>query len=131
MTLEYKDYTYPFRSEDLKRKLKATICAFLNTLGGRILIGVSNVGLLVKGLFLDINDQDSLIRDIDALLKEFHPKVEPEEVQTVFVPVKKKDSDEFKRGFYVVKIIVKKGKPNELYFTQRDCYKRRNGKNEV
>jgi len=131
MTIEYKDYIYPFRNEELKKKLKATICAFLNTNGGRIFIGVNNVGFLVKGLFLTTNDQDNLVRDIDALLKDFHPKVEPNEVQTVFIPIKKKDSDEFRPGFYVVKIIVKRGKPNELYFTGKDCYKRRNGKNEI
>ena len=129
MTLEYKDYIFPFSNEIVRQKLKNTICAFLNTNGGRILIGVGNDGYRVKGLFLTSNDQDDLIRDIDDLLKDFHPKVEAEEVITTFIPVKKKDSS-YKPGFYVVKILVKRGKPNELYFTGKNCFKRRNGLNE-
>jgi len=129
MTVEYKDYIYPFSNDLLKKKLKASICAFLNTNGGRILIGVRNTGFRVKGLFLTTNDQDNLIRDVDALLREFHPKVDPEEVSTSFIPIKKTDGT-YKPGFYVVKILVRRGKPNELYFTAKDCYKRRNGQNE-
>ena len=129
MTVEYKDYIYPFSNDTLKKKLKASICAFLNTNGGRILIGVRNTGFRVKGLFLTTNDQDNLIRDVDALLREFHPKVDPEEVTTTFIPIKKTDGS-YKPGFYVVKILVRRGKPNELYFTAKDCYKRRNGQNE-
>ena len=129
MTVEYKDYIYPFSNEILRKKLRSTICAFLNTNGGRILIGIGNNGFRVKGLFLTTNDQDNLVRDVDALLKDFHPKVDPEEVITSFIPLKKKDGT-YKPGFYIVKILVKRGKPNELYFTAKDCYKRRNGQNE-
>lgn len=44
---------------------------------------------------------------IEKLISDFHPRVLPEQVVTVFLPIKKeKNSDKFISQLWVIKIII-------------------------
>lgn len=55
--LEFKDYSYPIRSYELFFILKKTICSFLNSIGGVILIGIKDQGATVRGMFMRKNEK--------------------------------------------------------------------------
>ena len=129
---EYKNYYFPL-NEDCNRTLRRTIIAFLNTNGGRIYIGIRDYDQFVFGIELIGNGRDKIVCQIDDLLKDITPKVESDECITKFVPLKSIDDGKYIPGYYIVKIIIKRGKPNELYFTKagRLPFERRNGKNQL
>ena len=130
---EYKNYIFPL-SEEKKTILRRTICGFLNTNGGRIYIGIRDSDQCVIGLDLTTKDQDNVVLVIDDLLKEITPLVTPDECVTKFIPVKFEEN-KYIPGCFLVKIIVKRGKINDLYFTTNNfsyfSYERRNGKNQI
>jgi len=113
---EYKNYFFPL-DEHHRKILRRTICAFLNTYGGRIYIGIRDEDQCVLGLELTTKDQDNVRLVIDDLLKEITPKVDPDECVTKFIPLKSYPENQFIPGCYVIKIIIKRGKLNDLYFT--------------
>ena len=131
--MEYKNYFFPL-GDDQRKTLRKTICAFLNTNGGRIYIGIRDDDQCVFGLELTTKEKDQVILTIDDLLREIHPKVKPDECITKFVPLKD-ERGKYMAGFFVVKIIVKRGNLNELYFTKLGGagfpYERRPGKNQI
>ena len=43
---------------------------------------------------------------IERLISDFHPRVLPEQVATVFLPVKESNSNKFIAQLWVIKIIV-------------------------
>lgn len=47
--IEYKKFVYPF-CKGIYDKIKATVCAFLNSHGGTILIGINDYDSLVCGV---------------------------------------------------------------------------------
>jgi predicted HTH transcriptional regulator len=57
--------------------LAAVVCAFLNTEGGTILVGVADNGI-VKGVKLARAERDSFCREIDGILSNFQPAVNPQ-----------------------------------------------------
>lgn len=128
---EYKNYYFPL--DDKHRAiLRKTICGFLNTNGGRIYIGIRDEDQCILGLELTTKEQDVIRLVIDDLLKEITPKPNPDECLTKFVPLKTEETNQFIPGCYVVKIIVKRGKLNDLYFTTNGfTYERRFGKNQI
>jgi predicted HTH transcriptional regulator len=69
-------------SESLITTLKNTVCAFLNSQGGVILIGVDNDSI-VKGIRLDSDEQDQLkLFFTHRVFDQFDPpiKIELQEV---------------------------------------------------
>ena len=128
---EYKNYYFPL-DEKHRAILRKTICGFLNTNGGRIYIGIRDEDQCILGLELTTKEQDIIRLVIDDLLKEITPKPNPDECVTKFVPLKTEETNQFIPGCYVVKIIVKRGKLNDLYFTTNGfTYERRFGKNQI
>jgi predicted HTH transcriptional regulator len=55
--MEYKDFRWPIKSNnneyDAEFKLKRAICAFLNTKGGTIMLGIHDDDLKVVGMDLN------------------------------------------------------------------------------
>lgn len=51
--LEYKNYKYPFNAV-LKKKIKEIICAFLNTKGGRLYIGIEDITNKIIGVTMNV-----------------------------------------------------------------------------
>lgn len=128
---EYKNYNFPL-GEKQKFIMQKTICGFLNTQGGRIYIGIRDSDQKVVGLELTTKDQDNIVLEVDNLLKDITPYVESHECVTCFIPLKATNKEEdYIPGCYLVKIIVKKGKVNDLYFTSNLSYERRNAKCQV
>lgn len=73
--LEFKE---EFSSTENKREIKYTICAFANTEGGRILVGVRDEGS-IKGISIDnivMSQAEQLGRQIDPHLKLFVSRIE-------------------------------------------------------
>lgn len=73
--LEFKE---SFDSNDIRKEIKYTICAFANTEGGKILVGVKDNGE-IKGIKIDNNvlsQAEQLGRQIDPHIKLFVKKVE-------------------------------------------------------
>lgn len=128
---ETEFYTYlPYPDQPEFFDLKKTICAFLNTKGGRIYFGIEHA--TVYGNLLKKIDQDLTKREIDELLKGFSPKVELGECTCFFLPIFNKERRDRKLGLYITKVIVKQGMLNELYFTkERTAYLRVGSKNIV
>lgn len=64
INIEFKNYTWPWKPSDeydCLFILKKTICAFLNTEGGVILIGINDQNTKVKGVTLSHKMQDDVI----------------------------------------------------------------------
>lgn len=130
--IEFKNYTFRLDAERTFI-MKKTICSFLNTKGGRIYIGIRDKDLMVFGICLTMAMKDEIKREIDDLLFHFHPQVDPSECVTKFIPVKDENLTIIP-GYYVIKIIVKRGKINDIYVIKEQnggisAYFRRDGKN--
>ena len=132
MDIEFKNYTFRL---DFEKSfiMKKTICSFLNTKGGRIYIGIRDKDLMVFGTNLTMAMKDEIKREIDDLLNHVHPQVEPSECVTKFIPMKD-ESLKIIPGFYIIKVIVKRGKINDIYVLKDQnggisAYFRRDGKN--
>ncbi|WKY01634.1 hypothetical protein Q1695_015558 [Nippostrongylus brasiliensis] len=67
--------------------LSQTICAFLNTDGGRIYIGVEDSGI-VRGIPLTHSMKEHYLASLSECLYLFDPKVPPELIQVAFLTVK-------------------------------------------
>lgn len=89
---EFKDFQNMHENTYVLFSLKPVICAFLNAKGGRIYIGVEDKSMKVVGCQLNSKQRDLVKCKIDDLLKDFEPRVKPEEVRTVFIPVKNQNS---------------------------------------
>lgn len=129
--IEYKNFSFPFQHGHFK-KIKKTVCAFLNTDGGRIYFGVRDEDQSVVGLKL--SDQKKLIfyNSIKNVFDIIIPTPCLDDFSVNFFPIFS-NSNGLKASLddlYIVKVIIKRGKINDLYFTNdRLSYKRRNGKN--
>ena len=132
MDIEFKNYIFPLQ-QDKPMIMKKTICALLNTKGGRIYIGIRDSDLMVFGSNLNMAEKDKIKREIDDLLNDIHPRVEPIECVTKFIPMK---DENFRMipDHYIIKIIVKRGKIDDIYVIKDQnggvsAYFRRDGKN--
>mgnify|MGYP002622149814 FL=1 len=116
--IEFKDYTYPF--DGRKDTLIKNICAFINHKGGRIYIGITDTGKVV-GVNLDRQQMDQLPRDILSYVANFYPNIKSGNlVTTKLIPVEKNGREI--PGLVIVKIIVRQGDPNILYFaSDKEC----------
>jgi hypothetical protein len=117
LNVEYKNYRWPL-SSNLIDTLKNQICGFLNSLGGRVYIGV-NDDRIVKGVYLKPKKKDLIRNQITNFTCDFWPKCRTNKIEVTFIPVKTRNKSEEKylENIYVIKIIVKQGNTNKLYST--------------
>lgn len=59
------------------------ICGFLNSYGGSLYIGIADDGY-VKGIALSRQDIDQFQVDLDRALRQFHPRVFPDQIRLAF-----------------------------------------------
>ena len=126
--LEFKNYSIPLQIGHFK-KIKKTVCAFLNSNGGRIYFGVRDEDQCVIGIqFRNRIQLDDFRDSIKNALSLITPEIRRDQYFLKFLPVMEKTRH--REGCFVPKLIIKRGDPFELYFTnERLCYYRRNGNN--
>lgn len=85
------------------------ICAFLNTVGGWIFIGIDDDGI-VRGIFLKRRQIDDLRLKLDNNLRKFYPHISSMDVIINFHWICLDESFEYLiKDNYIVEIEVKKG----------------------
>ena len=118
--IEYKNYFWPF-DDELVHNLKKQFCGFLNSIGGRLYIGVKD-NKQVIGLKLSHKEQDIIKLALINYTKEFYPECRDTGLINVyFLPIMTKDSSQWKENFWIIKVIIKQGDPTRLYsISERD-----------
>ncbi|XP_077193244.1 schlafen-like protein 1 [Paroedura picta] len=112
----------------LKHHVRKYACAFLNSEGGSLLVGVEDNGL-VLGVRCDHKDEDRVRLLVDSVLKGFKPQIFPAAYALSFIPViKDQDTGIFLK---VIRLTVHPPKQHReplLYETdQGEVYIRRDG----
>lgn len=110
---EYLIIGFPI-SDHYKNYLKRMISSFLNTMGGRIYLGVTE-NLEVKGIKIQPRLKGNVISELKSLVKDFYPSVSASSFQIHFLPVKESRNDrvneskelKYIKNLYVIKIILK------------------------
>lgn len=131
--LEFKKYSFPFKFNHYS-KLKKTICAFLNSNGGRIYFGIRDEDQCVLGMRISEANKEIFFLSIKNTMDMIIPTPNIDDYSIHFIPVyTMKNGQKFDLfDVYIVKLLVKRGKLNDLYFTNdRISYTRRNGKNSL
>ncbi|KAG8143247.1 hypothetical protein E2320_000507 [Naja naja] len=126
--VEFKQGSGEYLTTTLKNHLRKYTCAFLNSEGGSLFVGVEDNGL-VRGVKCDHKEEDRIRLLTDSLLKTFKPQVFPTAYTLSFVPVvKAEDTGIFLK---VIRLSVHPPKPHAeplLYETdQGEVYLRRDG----
>ncbi|XP_022083359.1 uncharacterized protein LOC110975297 [Acanthaster planci] len=125
-SLEFKRGGGDFKKY-LRKHLTKYICAFLNSEGGTLMIGVDDGGF-VQGVFCDHQTEDQVRLMIDQLIGHFDPPVLPQMYRLDFIPVKDPHSTEADPDVKVVEIVVRSGRSNILYETpEGEVFIRRDG----
>lgn len=129
--IEYKNFGFPFQHGHFNT-IKKTLCAFLNTDGGRLYFGIRDEDQSVVGLKLSDQKKVIFYNSIKNVLELIIPPPSVDDFSVSFIPIfsNSNGGKYLIDGLYIVKVIIKRGKINDLYFTNdRLSYKRRNGKN--
>lgn len=126
--VEFKQGSGEYLTTTLKHHLRKYTCAFLNSEGGSLFVGVEDSGL-VRGAKCDHKEEDRIRLLTDSLLKTFKPQVFPTAYTLSFIPViKAEDTGIFLK---VIRLSVHPPKPHAeplLYETdQGEVYLRRDG----
>ncbi|KAL8220282.1 UNVERIFIED_CONTAM: hypothetical protein K2H54_042698 [Gekko kuhli] len=126
--VEFKRGGGEYLTGTLKHHVRKYVCAFLNSEGGSLLVGVEDNGL-VLGVRCDHRDEDRVRLLIDSVLKGFKPQVFPAAYTLSFVPViKDEDTGIFLK---VIRLTVhppkKHGEPLLYETDQGEVYIRRDG----
>ncbi|XP_077788183.1 schlafen-like protein 1 [Podarcis muralis] len=125
--VEFKRGSGEYLAGTLKHHVRKYMCAFLNSEGGSLFVGVEDNGM-VRGVRCDHKDEDRTRLLIDSLLKGFKPQVFPSDYTLSFIPViKAEDTGIFLK---VIRLSVHPPKQNKplLYETdQGEVYMRREG----
>ena len=110
---EYKDYFFPLRNNQ-QEELKRQICAFINSKGGIIYIGISDKKV-VKGVML-VKEFSFYEKEIKYLTKNIFPEIKIDEYLTFNrIPIKDNSTGKIIENLIIMKIIIKKGDPSKLY----------------
>ena len=112
--IEYKNYYFPLGKEQ-ERELMRQFCAFLNTNGGRLYIGI-NDDKTIRGVFINqpLKNYES---KIFKLVKNFQPEIKPENYFKFYaIPIKNNKDGRIINNLFIFKIIIKKGDPTQLYY---------------
>ncbi|KAM3829440.1 schlafen-like protein 1 [Vipera latastei] len=126
--VEFKQGSGEYLTTTLKHHLRKYTCAFLNSEGGSLFVGVEDNGL-VRGVKCDHKEEDRIRLLTDSLLKTFKPQVFPTAYTLSFIPVIKAEGT----GIFlkVLRLNVHPPKPHAeplLYETdQGEVYLRRDG----
>ena len=110
---EFKYYSYPFSQEKID-ELKRQYCGFLNSQGGRIYIGITDLRV-VKGLILNYKQRDILKNELVNYTYDFYPKCRIDKINVYFIRIKSFHTKKFIKNLHVIKIIVWPGEPFNLY----------------
>uniref|UniRef100_A0A8D0DKC3 Schlafen like 1 n=1 Tax=Salvator merianae TaxID=96440 RepID=A0A8D0DKC3_SALMN len=126
--VEFKRGSGEYLSGTLKHHVRKYVCAFLNSEGGSLFVGVEDNGL-VRGVRCDHKDEDRVRLLIDSLLKGFKPQVFPTAYTLTFIPViKAEDTGIFLK---VIRLSVhpskQQGEPLLYETDQGEVYLRREG----
>ncbi|XP_072465875.1 schlafen-like protein 1 isoform X2 [Notamacropus eugenii] len=70
----------------LKHHVRRYVCAFLNSEGGSLFVGVEDSGL-VRGIHCGHHDEDRVRLLVDSILQGFKPQVFPDAYTLTFIPV--------------------------------------------
>ena len=110
---EFKNYTYPF-AQDKINEIKRQYCGFLNSHGGRIYLGISDLRV-VKGMHLDYKLCDIIKNELINYTYDFYPKCRIDKINVYFLKVKSMQTYRFLKNLFVIKIQVMPGEPYNLY----------------
>ncbi|KAM6428756.1 schlafen-like protein 1 [Liasis olivaceus] len=126
--VEFKQGSGEYLTVTLKHHLRKYVCAFLNSEGGSLFVGVEDNGL-VRGVKCNHKEEDRIRLLTDSLLKGFKPQVFPTAYTLSFIPViKAEDTGIFLK---VIRLSVHPPKLHAeplLYETdQGEVYLRRDG----
>ncbi|XP_043849763.1 schlafen-like protein 1 [Dromiciops gliroides] len=70
----------------LKHHVRRYVCAFLNSEGGSLFVGIEDSGL-VRGIRCGHHDEDRVRLLVDSILQGFKPQVFPDAYALTFIPV--------------------------------------------
>ncbi|XP_054854862.1 schlafen-like protein 1 [Eublepharis macularius] len=126
--IEFKRGGGEYLTVTLKHHVRKYACAFLNSEGGSLFVGVEDNGL-VLGVHCDHKDEDRVRLLIDSVLKGFKPQVFPAAYTLSFIPViKAEDTGIFLK---VIRLTVhppkQHGEPLLYETDQGEVYMRRDG----
>ena len=111
--IEFKNYYFPLK--DKEKELKRQFCAFLNSHGGRLYIGITD-DKKIKGVMTNekISYYESKIMN---LITNFRPKIEPKDYFKFYaIPIRNDKNGKIMDNKFVFKIMIKKGDSSELYY---------------
>ncbi|CAM4580341.1 schlafen-like protein 1 [Lepidochelys kempii] len=126
--VEFKRGGGEYLSVTLKHHVRKYVCAFLNSEGGSLFVGVEDNGF-VNGVRCGHKEEDRIRLLIDSLLKGFKPQVFPDAYTLTFIPVVKAEDT----GIFLKVIRLSVHLPRQqgellLYETdQGEVYLRRDG----
>ncbi|XP_055467323.1 schlafen-like protein 1 isoform X3 [Psammomys obesus] len=84
--MEFKRGGGEYLSVTFKHHVRRYVCAFLNSEGGSLLVGVEDSGL-VQGIHCSHRDEDRTRLLVDSILQGFKPQVFPDAYTLTFIPV--------------------------------------------
>lgn len=84
--MEFKRGGGEYLSLAFKHHVRRYVCAFLNSEGGSLLVGVEDSGL-VQGIHCSHRDEDRTRLLVDSILQGFKPQVFPDAYTLTFIPV--------------------------------------------
>ncbi|KAM5270718.1 schlafen-like protein 1 [Hipposideros larvatus] len=84
--MEFKRGGGEYLSLTFKHHLRRYVCAFLNSEGGSLFVGVEDSGL-VQGIRCSHRDEDRVRLLVDSILQGFRPQVFPDAYTLTFIPV--------------------------------------------
>uniref|UniRef100_A0A674IC69 Schlafen like 1 n=1 Tax=Terrapene triunguis TaxID=2587831 RepID=A0A674IC69_9SAUR len=126
--VEFKRGGGEYLSVTLKHHVRKYVCAFLNSEGGSLFVGVEDSGF-VHGVMCGHKEEDRIRLLIDSILKGFKPQVFPDAYTLTFIPVVKAEDT----GIFLKVIRLSVHLPRQqgellLYETdQGEVYLRRDG----
>ncbi|XP_029805261.1 schlafen-like protein 1 isoform X1 [Suricata suricatta] len=85
-SVEFKRGGGEYLSLAFKHHLRRYVCAFLNSEGGSLFVGVEDSGL-VQGVPCSHHDEDRVRLLVDSILQSFQPQVFPDAYTLSFIPV--------------------------------------------
>ncbi|XP_069843202.1 schlafen-like protein 1 isoform X2 [Dipodomys merriami] len=84
--MEFKRGSGEYLSLAFKHHVRRYVCAFLNSEGGSLLVGVEDTGL-VQGIHCSHREEDRARLLVDSILQNFKPQVFPDAYTLTFIPV--------------------------------------------
>uniref|UniRef100_G3TB26 Schlafen like 1 n=1 Tax=Loxodonta africana TaxID=9785 RepID=G3TB26_LOXAF len=84
--VEFKRGGGEYLSLAFKHHVRRYVCAFLNSEGGNLFVGVEDSGL-VQGIRCSHHDEDRVRLLVDSILQGFKPQVFPDAYDLTFIPV--------------------------------------------